>query len=122
MKTLKDLENINMAPLNAYLTKHFERPISLTKCIDKKKNTVSFFSNELKDYAGIMKNEYQTLILRSFSAGVTNDNYYWFNIHFAFSYVVGGSNGFEVFPVWWSFEYQEWYTRHEKTGQFQLIS
>lgn len=66
-------------------------------------------SQELKDQAGVMANVYESLKITDFGGGFIEDSQvYCLPLNFTFKYKVGGSNGVELFRVWYIFQTKTW--------------
>ena len=72
---------------------------------------ISFDSNSLIDYTGIMKPFYERFQISSFSNGFTTGDkeYYWVIVNFSFTYKSGGSNGSTITTVFYDFENHTWF-------------
>jgi hypothetical protein len=77
-----------------------------------KNGYIDFKSQDLTEHTGVMKNFYESFYIGPFSNNFTSDNddIYWVNLSFRFTYKTGGSNGHSIGDVYYNFKTKTWYT------------
>jgi hypothetical protein len=115
MNTIEKLEKlklIQLSNLSSLLTDIVGYPINVPEIKLHKSGYISFDSDDLREYTGIMKPYYQRFTISSFSNGFTEiDNIYWVVVNFSFTYTSGGYNGNSITNIFYDFNTNTWFRK-----------
>jgi tRNA(His) 5'-end guanylyltransferase len=111
MDSIEKLKQIKINNLSDIVSNMVNYPVSFNEIkIHKNGKYISFDSNSLIEYTGIMKDHYERFQISSFSNGFASDNddTYWVMLSFSFTYTGGGSNGYTFGIALYNFKTESW--------------